>query len=169
MASNPTSDNPPVVIPASGNNIIISPLQVCSGAFQGNTLKLRIAREPRTGMHQKCWEGIWGHCGRLSSWTDNRSSVLEVRPYQNPCAHSLSSFNSLKYHRLHPEYIHTRIEKLGLSYNLRILLVLCDIVRDHLQLSPLSNSSTLQAEHREPVRELTKVKPYLCNTELADS
>jgi len=31
MASSAMSNNPPVVIPASGNNIIISPLQVCSG------------------------------------------------------------------------------------------------------------------------------------------
>ncbi|KAF8135495.1 restriction endonuclease type II-like protein [Boletus edulis] len=37
-------------------------------------------------------------------------------------------FLSLKYHRLHPEYIHTRIEKLGISYNLRILLIMCDVV-----------------------------------------
>jgi len=48
-------------------------------------------------------------------------------------------FLSLKYHRLHPEYIPTRIEKLGTSYNLRILLILCDI-----------------SEHRDPIRELTK-------------
>ena len=37
---------------------------------------------------------------------------------------------SLRYHRLHPEYIHTRIEKLGQSYNLRILLIMCDVVRN---------------------------------------
>ncbi|ESK97096.1 dna excision repair protein ercc-1 [Moniliophthora roreri MCA 2997] len=49
-------------------------------------------------------------------------------------------FLSLKYHRLHPEYIHTRIEKLGHSYSLRILLILCDV-----------------SEHRDPIRELTKV------------
>ena len=35
---------------------------------------------------------------------------------------------SLRYHRLHPEYIHTRIEKLGHSFNLRILLIMCDVV-----------------------------------------
>jgi DNA excision repair protein ERCC-1 len=35
---------------------------------------------------------------------------------------------SLKYHRLHPEYIHQRIQKLGNSYNLRILLLMCDVV-----------------------------------------
>jgi len=49
-------------------------------------------------------------------------------------------FLSLKYHRLHPEYIHTRIEKLGHSYSLRILLVVCDVT-----------------EHRDPIRELTKI------------
>ncbi|KAJ7647244.1 restriction endonuclease type II-like protein [Roridomyces roridus] len=47
---------------------------------------------------------------------------------------------SLKYHRLHPEYIHTRIEKLGHSYTLRILLIMSDVT-----------------EHRDPIRELTKV------------
>ncbi|KAF9065606.1 restriction endonuclease type II-like protein [Rhodocollybia butyracea] len=49
-------------------------------------------------------------------------------------------FLSLKYHRLHPEYIHTRIEKLGIRYTLRILLILCDIT-----------------EHKDAIRELTKV------------
>ncbi|TEB38239.1 DNA repair protein rad10 [Coprinellus micaceus] len=48
-------------------------------------------------------------------------------------------FLSLKYHRLHPEYIHQRIEKLGRSYNLRILLILCDVT-----------------EHKDTIRELTK-------------
>lgn len=37
--------------------------------------------------------------------------------------------DSLKYHRLHPEYIHQRIQKLGNAYNLRILLLMCDVVR----------------------------------------
>ncbi|KAJ8076520.1 ssDNA endonuclease and repair protein rad10 [Marasmius tenuissimus] len=49
-------------------------------------------------------------------------------------------FLSLKYHRLHPEYIHTRIEKLSRNYGLRILLVLCDVT-----------------EHKDPIRELTRV------------
>ena len=39
------------------------------------------------------------------------------------------TMRSLKYHRLHPEYIHQRIEKLGRMYNLRILLLMCDVVR----------------------------------------
>lgn len=45
----------------------------------------------------------------------------------------------MKYHRLHPEYIHMRIERLAHNYTLRILLILCDIF-----------------EHKEPIRELTK-------------
>ncbi|KAH9054688.1 restriction endonuclease type II-like protein [Lactarius vividus] len=49
-------------------------------------------------------------------------------------------FLSLRYHRLHPEYIHQRIERLGQAYNLRILLLMCDI-----------------SEHQDPIRELTKV------------
>lgn len=49
-------------------------------------------------------------------------------------------FLSLRYHRLHPEYIHQRIERLGQSYNLRILLLMCDI-----------------SEHQEAIRELTRV------------
>ncbi|KLO08867.1 hypothetical protein SCHPADRAFT_981229 [Schizopora paradoxa] len=49
-------------------------------------------------------------------------------------------FLSLKYHRLHPEYVHTRIQKLGNAFNLRILLLMCDI-----------------SEHQDPIRELTKI------------
>lgn len=49
-------------------------------------------------------------------------------------------FLSLKYHRLHPEYIYNRMTKLGRSaYNLRILLVLCDV-----------------DNHADALRELTK-------------
>src|SRR5437879_5024359 len=36
-------------------------------------------------------------------------------------------FLSLKYHRLHPEYIYTRIRLLAGKYNLRIVLVMVDI------------------------------------------
>ncbi|TFK25667.1 DNA repair protein rad10 [Coprinopsis marcescibilis] len=47
---------------------------------------------------------------------------------------------SLKYHRLHPDYIAARIEKLGHSYTLRILLILCDVT-----------------EHRDLIRDLTRL------------
>ncbi|GAM87758.1 hypothetical protein ANO11243_057850 [Dothideomycetidae sp. 11243] len=48
-------------------------------------------------------------------------------------------FLSLKYHRLHPEYIYTRIKALGGRYNLRLVLVLVDI-----------------DNHEDPLRELSK-------------
>ncbi|TKX23917.1 mating-type switching protein-like protein [Elsinoe australis] len=48
-------------------------------------------------------------------------------------------FLSLKYHRLHPEYIYTRIKSLGGRYNLRIILTLVDI-----------------ENHEEPLKELSK-------------
>ncbi|CAG8445030.1 4319_t:CDS:2 [Scutellospora calospora] len=49
-------------------------------------------------------------------------------------------FLSLKYHRLHPEYIFNRMEKLAHQYILRILLILVDI-----------------ESHQESIRELTKI------------
>lgn len=48
-------------------------------------------------------------------------------------------FLSLKYHRLHPEYIYTRIRNLQGRYNLRIVLVMVDI-----------------PNHEDPLRELCK-------------
>lgn len=48
-------------------------------------------------------------------------------------------FLSLRYHRLHPEYIYNRIKDLGKQFVLRIMLVLCDI-----------------DNHKESLRELTK-------------
>ncbi|BFZ56030.1 ssDNA endonuclease and repair protein rad10 [Savitreella phatthalungensis] len=49
-------------------------------------------------------------------------------------------FLSLRYHKLHPEYIYSRMSKLGRSqFSLRILLVLCDV-----------------DNHADAIRELTK-------------
>ena len=48
-------------------------------------------------------------------------------------------FLSLKYHRLHPEYIYNRIRNLGHLYNLRVLLTMVDITN-----------------HEEPLKELSK-------------
>lgn len=48
---------------------------------------------------------------------------------------------SLKYHRLHPEYIYTRIRNLRGKYNLRILLTLVDIPNHEDSLRELSKTS----------------------------
>ncbi|KAK3303448.1 restriction endonuclease type II-like protein [Chaetomium strumarium] len=50
-------------------------------------------------------------------------------------------FLSLKYHRLHPEYIYTRIRNLQGKYNLRILLTLVDIPNHEDALRELSKAS----------------------------
>ncbi|KYK54876.1 hypothetical protein DCS_06837 [Drechmeria coniospora] len=50
-------------------------------------------------------------------------------------------FLSLKYHRLHPEYIYTRIRNLQGKYNLRILLTMVDIPNHEDALRELSKTS----------------------------
>lgn len=50
-------------------------------------------------------------------------------------------FLSLKYHRLHPEYIYSRIRLLAGKYNLRIVLVMVDIPNHEETLKELSKTS----------------------------
>jgi DNA excision repair protein ERCC-1 len=50
-------------------------------------------------------------------------------------------FLSLKYHRLHPEYVYSRIRGLQGKYNLRLLLVLVDIEAHEESLKELSKTS----------------------------
>lgn len=52
-------------------------------------------------------------------------------------------FLSLKYHRLHPEYIYARIRALGGKYNLRILLTMVDIQNHEESLKELSKTSLI--------------------------
>ena len=52
-------------------------------------------------------------------------------------------FLSLKYHRLHPEYIYTRIKALGHKYNLRVLLTMVDIQNHEETLKQLSKTSLI--------------------------
>ncbi|GAB7364387.1 hypothetical protein MBLNU230_g4930t1 [Neophaeotheca triangularis] len=50
-------------------------------------------------------------------------------------------FLSLKYHRLHPEYIYTRIKQLQGKYNLRVVLTMVDIDNHEESLKELSKTS----------------------------
>lgn len=50
-------------------------------------------------------------------------------------------FLSLKYHRLHPEYVYSRIKQLGGKYALRILLIMVDIPNHEDSLKELSKTS----------------------------
>ncbi|KAL9081810.1 MAG: hypothetical protein Q9159_007017 [Coniocarpon cinnabarinum] len=52
-------------------------------------------------------------------------------------------FLSLKYHRLHPEYIYTRITGLQGKYNLRIILTMVDITNHEESLKELSKTSLI--------------------------
>lgn len=52
-------------------------------------------------------------------------------------------FLSLKYHRLHPEYIYSRIRQLGQKYLLRIVLVMVDIENHQDPLKELSKTSLI--------------------------
>ncbi|ORX39280.1 restriction endonuclease type II-like protein [Kockovaella imperatae] len=76
-------------------------------------------------------------------------------------------FLSLKYHRLHPEYIHQRIEKMKNMYNVRILLILCDVnehqqsIRDLSKIAIVNNLTTIVAWSNDEVAQyLTTFKAY---------
>lgn len=65
-----------------------------------------------------------------------------------PCDYVLGAttcalFLSLKYHRLHPEYIYSRIRALGKNYNLRVLLCMVDIQNHEESLKELSKTSLI--------------------------
>jgi DNA excision repair protein ERCC-1 len=65
-----------------------------------------------------------------------------------PCDYVLGAttcalFLSLKYHRLHPEYIYSRIRQIGKMYNLRILLTMVDITNHEEALKELSKTSMI--------------------------
>jgi DNA excision repair protein ERCC-1 len=65
-----------------------------------------------------------------------------------PCDYILGAttcalFLSLKYHRLHPEYIYSRLRALGKLYNLRILLTMVDIDNHEEALKELSKTSMI--------------------------
>lgn len=65
-----------------------------------------------------------------------------------PCDYVLGAttcalFLSLKYHRLHPEYIYSRIRQLGKLYNLRVLLTMVDITNHEEALKELSKTSMI--------------------------
>ena len=52
-------------------------------------------------------------------------------------------FLSLKYHRLHPEYVYSRIRALQGKYNLRLLLTMVDIPNHEESLKELSKTSLI--------------------------
>ena len=108
---------PPVVQPGSGNSIIINPCQ-------------------RLNPIVECIRNVPKEFGEITPdyQVGRTTGVLFLRFFLVIYSFYLWTEHhcSLRYHRLHPEYIHQRIERLGQSYNLRILLLMCDIVRRDL-------------------------------------
>jgi DNA repair protein Rad10 len=76
---------------------------------------------------------------RLRGPSTSRELVRRLSLVVAPLTISLNS-HSLRYHLLHPEYIHTRIKALAHSYALRLMIVHCDV-----------------DNHQAAMRELTKV------------
>src|SRR6266702_1247883 len=139
---------PPVVQPGSGNSIIINPNQ-------------------RLNPVVECIRNVPKEFGDITpDYQVGRSTgVLFLRFLRLIFSFHLRTeyywvalSRSLRYHRLHPEYIHQRIERLGQAYNLRILLLMCDIVRRaRLTLMHPTHPLAPQSEHQDPIRELTKI------------
>ncbi|KAH0827800.1 restriction endonuclease type II-like protein [Lanmaoa asiatica] len=125
MAPTEVREKPPVVQPGVGNNIIINPNQRLNPVLE-------------------CVRNVGKEFGDIvPDFQVGRTTCILFLRYIYSLLHlrwRSDEYISLRYHRLHPEYIHTRIEKLGHSYNLRILLIMCDVT-----------------EHQELIRELTKV------------
>ena len=122
---------PPVVQSGAGSAIIINPCQV----FGLLKIKIQLITD-RDSTH--CWKAFATLPKNLETsfpifrlekpqecyfWGDSLQNGLDCLSFNN--------FISLKYHRLHPEYIYQRIEKLGNMFTLRILLLICDIVSIH--------------------------------------
>ncbi len=81
----------------------------------------------------------------------------EIEPDFVIGATSCALFLSLKYHRLHPEYIYNRMGTLGKQYKLRVLLIMVDI-----------------DNHSDSLRELTKTSivnnfPIICAWSAAEA
>lgn len=97
--------------------------------------------------------GVQRHRGRLRPRTYDLCSLPQVtpsprtphpspgkpQPRTNPAANRLP--RSLKYHRLHPEYIYARIRNLQGKYNLRVLLTMVDIPNHEDSLRELAKTS----------------------------
>ncbi|KAJ3057171.1 Excision repair cross-complementation group 1 [Rhizophlyctis rosea] len=100
---------------------------------------LQRSRSSNSVLVNRCQEGntVLSHI-RNVPW-EYSDIIADYQVGQTTCA----LFLSLKYHRIHPEYIHTRIKQLGQHYLLRILLCLVDI-----------------ADHQQSIRDLTRVCLY---------
>lgn len=68
---------PPVVVPGSGNNIIVNPCQVRPrpGTKSQPIVQQCPEREPSPRVHQECGQGVWGDTCGLPSREDHRRAL----------------------------------------------------------------------------------------------
>ncbi|KAJ3039717.1 ssDNA endonuclease and repair protein rad10 [Rhizophlyctis rosea] len=123
---------------ASGSGTGASGSNVPFGGRATNP-SLQRSRSSNSVVVNKCQEGntVLSHI-RNVPW-EYGDIIPDYQVGQTSCA----LFLSLKYHRIHPEYIHTRIKQLGHNYLIRVLLCLVDIT-----------------DHQQSLRDLTRVCLY---------
>ncbi|MBZ6398003.1 MAG: hypothetical protein LBF18_23620 [Pantoea sp.] len=101
---------------------------VCAFHFteqKGNPVIGHIRQVPWEYGDIKCDYQVGATAGVLYlSWAHIRS--FSRAPHTLFCALTGVLLLRIRYHLLHPEYIHQRIADLGGNYNLRIILVQCD-------------------------------------------
>ncbi|EQL00352.1 mating-type switching protein swi10 [Ophiocordyceps sinensis CO18] len=102
----------------------------------------RVSREQgrrAAGAAGSAQEAVWNDDSRLSTSMPWEYSDIPADYVLGVTTCAL--FLSLKYHRLHPEYIYTRIQNLQGKYNLRVLLTMVDIPNHEDSLRELSKTS----------------------------
>lgn len=132
LAASAAVDRPPNRMPASGNGIVpkvVQPKPQALPSRQGPSAILVSTRQKGNPILNHVKSLPWEY-----------SDI--------PCDYVLGAttcalFLSLKYHRLHPEYIYGRIRQLGKLYNLRILLTMVDIDNHEQALQELSKTSMI--------------------------
>ncbi|EJT45170.1 hypothetical protein A1Q1_06487 [Trichosporon asahii var. asahii CBS 2479] len=109
-------------------------------SFQSALTALKSTHQPSLSSNRNAGGGLppvpkaWANDFR----TEGENSVASSKPVNRPASSKNAIVHSvLQYHRLHPEYIHSRIEKMRNAYNVRILLILCDIQYEHKSADPI--------------------------------
>ncbi|WVW79555.1 hypothetical protein I302_101524 [Kwoniella bestiolae CBS 10118] len=125
----PVPDLPGPSVPSNGN-----------ASAQAGPSTTRPINRPAAGKNSIIYNSVQKRNPVLGSIKNVSVEIGDIVADYQVGAHNGVLFLSLKYHRLHPEYIHQRIEKMKGNYNLRIILVLCDV-----------------AEHQQSLREINKI------------
>ncbi|WWC98153.1 hypothetical protein V866_005044 [Kwoniella sp. B9012] len=140
---NASGGQPPIPIPVPdlpGPSSAITNGNGTTAQAQSGPSTSRPINRPAAGKNSIIYNSVQKRNPVLGSIKNVSVEIGDIVADYQVGAHNGVLFLSLKYHRLHPEYIHQRIEKMKGNYNLRIILVLCDV-----------------AEHQQSLRELNKI------------